>query len=570
MILMQLWLYRAKDLLEFLYKSEAGMGNLLKKIKDYVLFTPRSHENKFYLKNSANQTEYDVRTEKTESTETDTVFDDIEKNLSYVKKRFSYPLNNDIVIREIKMKEGRRAFLVFIDGMVSSELVDLAIIKTLFELPYFSDGEIYKYETEIIDRFVAHSQATSFESMDTVFEEINFGSCAVFVDGFSKCFLLDVRDWGHRSIDKPENEQSIYGPQEAFAEMLRNNTVLVRKIIKSEKLIAEGVKIGKISKTRGVMLYISDIANPNLVNEVRRRINGINMDYVISIEEVSMMMEEETFSVTTHFLETERPDRVARALTEGRVALILNGSPNALIMPTNVFELTHVVSDDYLRVPYANMIRIIRLIALLFSVLLPALYLAVTLFHQEIIPTYLLYSISASRENVPFPSLIELLLMDLSFEMIREAGLRMPGPLGSTLGIVGGLILGQAAVSAKIVSPIMIIIIAITGIGSFATADYSLSWTFRILRLIFVTLASTMGFYGIAIGIFIYALMIASKKSFGVPFLSPTPKMRSKSMANAVFVNPIWRKEKRPEFLKTKKSNEEPDISRQWKIKKKN
>lgn len=545
------------------------MNRLFNKLKDYLLFTPKKQGDDFYLNSQQDNTEYDVREEKIETTENDKVFKNIEENLSYVKDRFTYPINNDIVIREITMKEGRRAFIVFIDGMVNTDMVDLAVIKTLLEIPYISDDELYKYESEIIDKFIAHSQANTTESMDTVFEEINFGSCVVFVDGFSKGFVVDVREWGHRSIDKPENEQSIYGPQEAFAEMLRNNTALVRKIIKSEKLIAEGIKIGKKSKTRGVMLYISDIANPDLVNEVRRRLNGINMDYVISIEEISMMMEEETFSLTTHFLETERPDRVARALTEGRVALILNGSPHVLIMPTNIFELTHAVSDDYLRIPYANMVRIIRMIAIIFSVLLPGLYLAITLFHQEIIPTYLLYSISAARENVPFPSILELLLMDLSFEMIREAGLRMPGPIGSTLGIVGGLILGQAAVSAKIVSPIMIIVIAITGIGSFATADYSLSWSLRILRLMFIALASFMGFYGIAIGIFIYSLALGAQKSFGVPVLEPTPKIKSRSMINSVFVNPIWRREKRPGFLYTKNDNEEPKISRSWKNKKK-
>lgn len=545
------------------------MNKLFDSLKQFFLFEPPAQEKTFYLKTQENGTKYDVRNEKTEDTASDTVSQSYDENIAYVKKRFTYPINNDIIIREIKMREDRKAFVVFIDGMVNGDAVDLSVIKTLLEIPYFTDDEIYRCETEIIDSFVAHSQAFATENMDTIFEEINFGSCAVFVDGFSKGFVLDVRDWGHRSIDKPENEQSIYGPQEAFAEMLRNNTALVRKIVKTEKLIAEGVKIGNVSQTRGVMLYISDMANPDLVNEVRRRINSINMDYVISIEEVSMMMEEETFSSMTHFLETERPDRVARALTEGRVALILNGSPQVLVMPTNIFELTHAVSDDYLRVPYANMVRIIRMIAVVFSVLLPALYLAITMFHQEIIPTYLLYSISASRENVPFPSLVELLLMDLSFEMIREAGLRMPGPIGSTLGIVGGLILGQAAVSAKIVSPIMIIIIAITGIGSFATADYSLSWSFRILRLVFIALASIMGFYGIAIGIFIYALMLAKQKSFGVPFLSPSPRIRSKSMVSAVFVNPVWRREHRPDFLKTKNKEEEPVISRGWKTKNK-
>lgn len=542
------------------------MNSFLKKIKDYLTFVPEQKRENFILKNQTTNTEYDVRNEKNETTEQDKVFKDIEENLCYVKKRFTYPINNDIVIREIMMKNNRRAFLVFIDGMVDTPSVDLAIIKNLQEIPYFTDEEIYKYENEITDKFIAHSQAMVTSSMDTLFDEVNFGGCALFVDGFEKGFSLDVRNWGHRNIDKPQNEQSIYGPQEAFAEMLRNNTALVRKIIKTEKLIAEGIKIGSVSKTRGVMLYISDIANPNLVNEVRRRINSINMEYVISIEEISMFLEDNSFSLTSHFIATERPDRVARALTEGRVALILNGSPRALIMPTNAFELTHAVSDDYLRLPYANMSRIVRLVAMFFSILLPAVYLAITLFHQEIIPTYLLYSIAAARENVPFPSLIELLLMDMSFEMIREAGIRMPSPIGSTLGIVGGLILGQAAVSAKIVSPIMIIVIAITGIGSFATADYELSWSYRVLRFVFIALAACMGFYGIAIGIFLYSLFIASETNFGISFLSPVPKIRSKSVVNAIFVNPIWRREKRPDFLDTKKKDTEPKISRSWKI----
>ena len=539
------------------------MNTIPQKIKDYLLFNKTVQDNGFILYGKSPAADYDVRNENPVTTEGDVVFSNIEENLAYVKARFQYPLNNDIIIREITVNESIRAFVLFIDGMVSTESVNNAVIKTLQEIPLLTNKKTDV--TEMADCFISHSQSSETKSMDDVFEDVNFGCCAVFFDGYNKSVILDVRGWEHRGIDKPENEKSIYGPQEAFSEMLRANTVLVRKIIKDEHLIAECIKVGRKSKTRGVMLYISDIANPCLVDEVRKRLNGIDMDYVISIEETALMMEESTFSPTTHFLQTERPDRVARALAEGRIAFIMNGSPQALIMPTNIFELTHAVSDDYLRVPYANMARIVRGAAIFFSVLLPALYLAVTLFHQEIIPTYLLYSISAARESVPFPSIVELLLMDLSFEMIREAGIRMPGQIGSTLGIVGGLILGQAAVSAKIVSPIMIIIIAITGIGSFATSDYSLSWSFRVLKLIFILLASMMGFYGIAIGIFLYALCLGAQKSFGVPFLSPPLKARSRNMANAVFVNPIWRREKRPGFLYTQKTDEEPKISRNWK-----
>ena len=537
-------------------------------IKNIFMFNPPLHNEEFVLRNKNDSAAYDVRKKK-KPEEKAYVSGKIEKDKAYVEKRFKVPINNDVVIREITMKGNRRAFLFFYDGMVDTEAVNNNIIKGLLEIPYFCGDDIYRYEDEIVGRFITHAQATVTDEMDKIAEEVNFGACGLFVDGFKNGFVLDVRKWSTRSIDKPENEQSIYGPQEAFAEMLRANTILVRKIIKTEKLIAEGVKIGDVSKTRGVLLYIDGAVNPELVKEIQRRIKSIAVDYIISSEEVGMLIEENTFSMTSQIMYTERPDRVARALTEGRVVLMLNGSPHALIFPTTAFEMLHAVSDDYLRVPYANMSRAIRVIALFLSVLLPGIYLSVILFHHEVIPTYLLYSISASRENVPFPSILELLLMDISFEMIREAGIRMPSPIGSTLGIVGGLILGQSAVSAKIVSPLMIIVIAITGIGSFAVPDYSLSWTSRVLRVSFIILGAFLGLYGIAIGIFLYASYLGAQKSFGVPFLSPALKINRNTSSNAIAENPIWRKELRPGYLKAKKRRVEKRISRNWNIKKK-
>ena len=535
-------------------------------LKTIFRFTPPPQENTFTLKEPYDNVDYDIRTDVTQHAP-QPISADMEKNLSYIRHRFSIPQNDDFVIRPILMKNNRRAFLLFIDGMTDTDSINNAIIKTLLEIPYFTDDDISRYGVEIYERFIAHSQSAVVSDMDEMAEGVNFGNCAVFIDGLDKCILLDVKKWGTRGVSKPEIEQSIYGPQEAFAEILRNNTVLVRKILKTEKLIAEGVKIGSVSKTPGVLLYISDIANKDLVNEARRRIKGISMDYVIAIEEVEMMLEEKTYALTSQIIETERPDRVAKALTEGKAALILSGNSKALIFPSSIFEFNHAASDYYMRVPYANISRIIRLITTFASLLLPGVYLATTLFHQEVIPTYLLYSISASRENVPFPSVLELILMDISFEMISEAGIRMPGAIGSTLGIVGGLILGQAAVSAKIVSPIMIIVIAITGIGSFASANYSMSWSYRILRLIFILLGSCMGFYGIAAGIVVYALILGSMKSFGTPFLSPMPKLKNKSVTNSIFVNAIWKREKRPSYLNTENNTAEPKISRNWKRK---
>lgn len=541
---------------------------ILKKTKKFIQFNEPDVSEAFVLDTTSPEPDYDIRNDKDQFPQEVMVSTDIEQNLTYIQKRFDYPKNSDVIIRELVIGKKTKVFLLFIDGMVNSEFIDLGVIQPLLQLPELLDLEIKNIADTIEHKIIYHNQIKRFTKMQDIIDGVNFGTLGIFIDGTDIAFSLDVRDWGHRSIDKPENEQSIYGPQEAFAEMLRNNTALIRKSLKTEKLICEDISVGTVSKTKGVIMYISDIANDQLVDEVRRRVNSIAVDYILSIEEVSMLIEENTFMITSQILSTERPDRTARALSEGRVVLVLNGSPRALIMPTNAFELTHTASDAYMRVPYANMTRIVRLVAMFVSLLLPGLYLAITLFHQEMLPTDLLYSISASRESVPFPSIVEILLMEISFEMIREAGIRMPGPIGSTLGIVGGLILGQAAVSAKIVSPIMIIIIAVTGIGSFATTNYSLGWTYRVLRLIFIFLASIAGFYGISIGIFLYATFIAAQKSFGIPFLSPIPHGKRESVLSSIFVKPIWKQEKRPSFLYTKDELREQKISRKWKINK--
>jgi len=541
------------------------MKNIIKKI--FTFQVPTEKEN-FIIEKEEDSVDYDVRNEEFDE-EDKIVSENYNINLEYIKKRFSYPENNDFVIRKLNLKGNIRAFIIFYDGMVSASMVDLSIVETLQKMPFIADDKIKPDAEYIMEKYIGHGQVMVTEKIDDIIDEVNFGSCGLFIEGLTKGFAIDVRLWINRGIQKPENEQSIYGPQEAFGEMLRTNSALVRKILKDENVICKGVKIGNISKTRGVLMYISNIANEELIDEVERRINGIDIDYIVAIEEVSLLIEENGMMITNHILGTERPDRVARELSEGRVALLLNGSPRALIFPTNAFELMHTASDAYLRAPYANMTRIIRMLAMFTSLLLPALYLAITLFHQEMIPTFLVFAISAARENVPFPSVIELLLMNFSFELIREAGIRMPGTIGSTLGIVGGLILGQAAVSAKIVSPIMIIIIALTGIGSFAITDYSLGWSYRILRIIFIILAALCGFYGVALGIFVYLVYLGGKTSFGVPFLAPLTNGRKGSLGKSIFVSPIWKREKRPGFLDTQKEEQEPKISSKWKIRNK-
>lgn len=535
--------------------------SVIRTLKRYLLYQKENGREPFVLKKDEREPVYDVRKGGSPS-ENKAISQNLEENKEYIKKRFDIPKNSDVVLREIRLRENTEGFLVFYDGMCNSEAIDRGIIKPLLEFPYLEKNGGKYDENRIKEALITHNQLKIERFFDEAIEEINFGSCGLFVDGLGCAFCADVKDWPHRSVERAKNEQSIYGPQEAFAEIVRGNSAQIRKFLKTEKLVCEKISVGNVSKTPGAVMYLKDVANDGLVSEIKRRIGAIATDYVISIEEVSMLIEENPLMITGHILATERPDRVARAISEGRVAFILNGSPRALILPTNAYELTHGASDAYLRVTFANMSRALRLVATAISVLLPGVFLAITMYHAEMLPTYLLYAISASRQNVPFPSVIELLLMDFSFEMIREAGIRMPSPIGSVLGIVGGLILGQAAVSAKIVSPIMIIVISLTGIGSFATADYSLSWSYRILKMIFILLGASFGFFGIAMGIFVYAMLIAGSTSFGMPFLSPLPG--NKLIKNALFVPPVWKTEKRPEYLKTKKPKRSDKISKKW------
>lgn len=261
-------------------------------------------------------------------------------------------------------------------------------------------------------------------------------------------------------------------------------------------------------------------------------------------------------------MSTERPDKVTNHLLEGRVAIIVNGSPYVLVAPGTLIDFISSPEDLNLKYQFSNMIKIIRILAFLLALLLPGVYIAITNFHQELIPTELLFAIVASRESVPFPVIFEIILMEFSFELIREAGLRVPTPIGPTIGIVGALILGQAAVEANIVSPILIIIVSITGIASFSIPDYSLSFHCRLLRFIYILLGYFLGFLGIAIGLFIHFLIMVSIKSFGYPYLQPyVPVTRD---YKGILLSPAWKREDRSDFLNTKRQKKQPDISMKW------
>ena len=303
----------------------------------------------------------------------------------------------------------------------------------------------------------------------------------------------------------------------------------------------------------------------DLVNEVKYRLNNLKIDSLFSAGELEQFISDSNIFGIPQTMSTERPDKAAKYLLNGRVIVIVNGTPYGIIMPSILIDFLSSSEDTNLRPNFSNFLRILRFIASFLTLLLPGLYVAVTSFHQEILPTSLLYSILGSRENVPFPIIVEIIIMELSFELIREAGLRVPSPIGPTIGIVGALVLGQAAVSAGIVSPILIIVVAITGIASFSIPDFSFGFHLRYFRFAFILLGFICGFLGISLGLFIYISTLCSLHSFGVPYTMPFAPVTD-SKGNNYLLPPIWKREYRPPYMSTKRPKEQDKISMKWKF----
>lgn len=515
------------------------------------------------------------------------VFPSIDVNLEYIKVKYNSLINSDIKIREFDLTARNKvykAFIVYIDGMSDSKSINRFILHPLM---LKSRANTFDSSQEVVSTAVANNitikRVKKFNLVDyiyscliplndtkktTTFEDIinaiNFGECALFVDTIDTCFISDVKGFEKRSITTPSNEVVIRGSQEAFIESIRTNTSMIRRMVNNENLVIENSTVGTVSKTKCAICYIKDIANNNLVSEVKYRINNLDIDYIISSGQLEELIKENSKSSIPETLSTERPDTASTALLEGKVVAIVNGSPTAIIMPCTFFDFLTSPEDKNLNSNLANFLKLLRLLASLISILLPGLYIAITNFHEELIPTELLFSIISSRQPVPISIELEIILMVIIFELIHEAGIRVPSPIGPTMSIVGALVLGEAAVSANIVSPISIIIVAITGLASFSTPNFLLEFHFRLLRFAFIFLGALLGFLGISIGLFIYFSVLSSLHSFGVPYLSPYIPA-TKTNNNGFFVSHIWKQEQRQDALNTKRKNKEADISMVWK-----
>lgn len=548
------------------------------KIKDLYKYSPQNNYN-FTIepeqipKNNA----------KEEQKQDQEIYSNIEQNLTYMKTAYNTLINSDIVLREfslISKNKIYKAFLIYIDGMSDADLINNFILNPLmlrnrnntFEGILNKDANIETAKKikniDLVDYIYNNLMPQNSVKKQTKFDEIisgiNSGNCALFVDTISTAFDIDVKGFKQRSIDSPNNEIVIKGPQEAFVESIRTNTSLLRRFANNKDLVIESISVGEISQTNCSLCYMSNIANPDLVAEAKYRLNNLSIDALLSSGQLEQLIEDDGTHGIPQILSTERPDKTVKALMQGRIAILINGNPYALIIPAVLIDFLASPEDSNLKPLFANFLKFIRFVAMFITLLLPGLYIAITSYHQELLPTELLFSILAARETVPFPIIAELLLMEISFELIREGGLRVPSPIGPTLGIVGALILGDAAVSANIVSPILIIVVAITGIASFAIPDFSFSFHLRVYRFAFIILGYMCGFLGIGLGLFIYIALMGSLKSFGVPYTAPLIGTEP-SYGHKFLVLPFWKQEYRESYIAPKKKKAQDKISMKWK-----
>ena len=517
------------------------------------------------------------------------IYPSLDVNLEYMKTKFNSLINSDISIREFTLlaqNKEYKAFLFYIDGMVDTKLINDFILKPLMlrnkANTHTPDKKVkvtsaiannisvrrmkkFNLEDYIFNSLVPQNTIKKVSEFEKIISDINMGNCALFVDTLSVAFSLEVKGFKARSIPEPNNEIIIRGSQEAFVEVIRTNTSLIRRFVNNENLIIENASVGKVTNTPVAICYMKEIANDALVAEIKYRIQNLKIDSLTSSGQLEQLIQDNDKVIFPQILSTERPDRASRYILAGRVVVIVNGSPYALVMPATFMDFLSSQEDTNIRYQYANLLKIIRGIALFLALLLPGLYIAISNYHQELIPTELLFAIVSSRASVPFPVILEILIMEVSFELIREAGVRVPSPLGPTIGIVGALILGQAAVSASIVSPILIIIISITGICSFTVPDFFLGFWVRIYRFIYIIAGYLGGFLGIAFVLFIQFLLLLGNQSFGIPYLSLHLPFGKSARRKSYFLSPIWKREKRETELNTKRPNAQAHISMTWK-----
>lgn len=486
----------------------------------------------------------------------------LKENILIIEKVFQFPHNKDIIIREfaIPANPPRKAMLLFTKGLIDEKTITTTVLMPLFSAKQaeLSDDIL----SSLIINYLPSHQASQTKAFSEVVKAVSGGYSALFVEGADGAILIYTKGYERRAIGRPMIEQTIRGSQAAFTETLQTNIALVRLALRSPDLVTETITLGKRGKVDCAVMYLQSVVNPDLVAEVKRRLGNISTDY-IAAGTLEQFIEDHPAISIPQILSTERPDRVSSHLAEGRIAILLEGDPFVLVVPVSLFTLFHSPEDFALKKRLGTFIRVVRLISAYLAIVVPSFYIAVTYYHPQAVPTELILAIAGARERIPFPAIIEVLFMEFSLEFIREASTRKPGLLGETLGIVGGIILGQTVATANLVSPVTVVVVAVTAIATFAIPDYRMSMAIRMIQFIFLTMGFLWGLVGVASGLFLLTLFLCSMKSFGVPFLAPIGPKTIPGL-DIVVRGPVYRQEKRPDELNTLDSRRQPETSRKW------
>lgn len=448
--------------------------------------------------------------------------------------------SSDIVIREIQIGNGIEAGILYTDGLADSKSIHNFVMETLL-LEFPSDnvgaGEMLPF---LKKKVLTVGEIKDIADFGKLFDSLLSGDVVLLLDGYCQGIALSLKGWESRSISESTTETIIRGPKEGFNENIRTNTAMIRRRIKDPRLWLENRTIGRVTKTNVSLMYIKGIVNDKVVEEIRKRLDRIDIDGILESGYIEQMIEDEVLTPFPTIYTTERPDVVAADLMEGKVAILVDGTPFVLVAPVVFIQFFQAAEDYYQRLDIASLLRVLRLLCFFIALLGPSLYIAITTFHQEMIPPELLINLMAQREGVPFPAFFEAIIMEVTFEILREAGVRMPRAIGSAISIVGTLVVGTAAVDAGMVSAAMVIVVSITAISNLVFPSINMAIPIRILRFPLMALAATFGLLGIVVGSIALFLHLCSLRSFGVPYMSPFGPLIPSDLKDTFIRSPRW------------------------------
>ncbi|WP_246367059.1 spore germination protein [Paraliobacillus salinarum] len=455
----------------------------------------------------------------------------------------------DITSRTISVDKQNQISMVllYINGLVDQKIIQNMVLETLMiEMDEQTKQEVAQTPKDIQSIYQEFSLiAEELQTIEELILAILNGDTVFFIDGKTSGFSIKTQgDQTSRGVQQTTTQQVVRGPKDSFTESIDTNVALVRKRIKDPNLWSKKKVIGSKTHTTVVYAYLNGVVSSDLVTEVEERLSKIEVNSILESGNIEEFIQDETYTPFPTVYNTERPDAIAAGILEGRIAIFVDGTPDVLLVPVLFKHFLQSPEDYYQRSDIATLLRWLRTLALFLSLLTPSIYIALTTFHQEMIPTTLLISLAAQREGIPFPAFGEAVLMEITFELLREAGIRLPTTIGSAISIVGALVLGQATVEAGIVSAMMVIVVSLTAISSFVFPSYNFGISIRILRFGFMTLAATFGLFGIFIGLLLIVMHLVGLRSFGMPYLTPIAPFNKEAQTDTLLRLPIWKKTK--------------------------